>query len=89
MKIQLSSFILTGNTIKLNILVLAAASGGRMESKPTYGGPSLSSSPSLMTGADIVLEKSVYSPFNPLTRLLARTYSPEFSRCDSFKLHND
>jgi hypothetical protein len=47
-------------------------SGGRMASKPAFRGPSLSSSSAL--------ETLVYSPFDHLTRQLARAYSTEFSR---------
>jgi hypothetical protein len=40
-----------------------------------------------MTGTEMVLETSVYSPFNHQTWLVAREYFIEFSCCECFKFY--
>jgi hypothetical protein len=85
----------------INILRLAAASSLSMAGKPTFQGPSLSSSSgkdylqnsqisevviALMTRTEMALKTLVYPPFNHLMWLLAREYF-EFNHCISFKLY--
>jgi hypothetical protein len=79
-------------SVQQKFLGRAAASGGWTASKPTFGEPSLLSSSGnwinfTMTRTEMVLETSVLSLFNHLTRQPFRESFIEFSRRESFRLY--